>query len=141
MCISCNLPMAHTRSAKVNGEIKLHCFSVLLTYFSFSFLLTYFIVIRWSPLITLSSYWKRIQKVELCVWVTMITYTSKVYFGLYYQFMLPHSYCSSFMQSISGIWYPDEFQDILRYSIWLHMEYTYSCLWNHIQHRNVFQGF
>jgi len=58
----------------------------------------------------------------------MIIYTSKVYFGLHYQLMLPHSYCSSFMQSILGIWYPDEFQDILHYSIWLHMGYTYSCL-------------
>jgi len=50
MCsVSCKLPMAHTRSATVNAEMKLRCFSVLLTYF---------ILIRWSPLITLSSYWK-----------------------------------------------------------------------------------
>lgn len=120
-------------SATVNAQMRLRCFSVLLTYF--------IILIRWSTLILLSNYLQCVQKVEMCEWIMMITYTSKVYLGLCCQLMLPHSYGSSFMQSISGIWYPDEFQDILHYSIWLHMEYTYSCLWNHIQHRNVFQGF
>jgi len=56
MCISCKLPMAHTQSATVNAEMKLRCFSVLLTYF---------ILIRRSPMITLGSYWKWIQKVEM----------------------------------------------------------------------------
>jgi len=51
--------MAHTRSATVNAEKKLRCFSVLLTYF---------ILIRRSPLITLSSYWKWITKVEMSVY-------------------------------------------------------------------------
>lgn len=45
-----------------------------------------------------------------------------------YQIMFLQLYYSIFMQSISGIWYPNECQDILHYNIWLHMEYTYSCL-------------
>jgi hypothetical protein len=62
-------------------------------------------------------------------------------FWITYQIMFLQLYYSTFMQSISGTWCPNECQDTLHYNIWLHMEYTYSCLWNHTQHRNVFQGF
>jgi hypothetical protein len=49
-------------------------------------------------------------------------------FCITYRTMLLQLYNSTFMQSISGTWYPNECQDTLHYNIWLHMEYTYSYL-------------
>jgi hypothetical protein len=53
---------------------------------------------------------------------------NNVLFWITYQTVFLQLHYSTFMQSISGTWYPNECQDTLHYNIWLHMEYTYSCL-------------